>query len=96
MIERYDHESLKRLSETLNRPLASLYALSQQNDPFMAGIPYRRRRAEWFGEIWQRFAFRPGAHIRRVHYVLISQASPILMPDSEGLRMARQSQRPED
>ena len=48
MIERYDHASLSKLSEELDRPLKSLYALSLINDPFMAGIPFRKAKAEWF------------------------------------------------
>jgi hypothetical protein len=82
MPERYDHASLKRLSETMNRPLKTLFALSQSNDPFIAGIPFRRERADWFADMWQRFG-KPGAHIRRVHYVMISQDTPILMSNGE-------------
>ena len=36
-----------------------------------------------FGALWRRFEFQSGAHIRRVHYVLISQVEPVLMSNGE-------------
>jgi hypothetical protein len=79
------YDDLKALAEELNRPLKTLYVLSPQGDPFMAGRESRERDAQWFGALWRRFRFRSGAHIRRVHYVLISQSDsePVLMPNGE-------------
>jgi hypothetical protein len=72
-----DYEGLKALSKELDRPLETLKVL--HNDPFTAGQPSRRAGAEWFAGIWRAFDIRPGAHLRRIHYKLVSQTAPILM-----------------
>jgi hypothetical protein len=77
------YSEIMRLSKELNRPKKTLIALSDQNDPFNAGCPRRRLAAEWLADLWRRFDFGLGTHIRRVHYRLISQPQPILMPGSE-------------
>ena len=46
-------------------------------DPFMA--PDRRAGAEWFAAIWDKFDIQPGAHLRRIHYLLVSQDPSVLM-----------------
>jgi len=61
---------------------ADLLALAPQNDPFALHQKARRRKAEWFAEIFERFGFEAGIHIRRVHYRVISQDNPILRPDN--------------
>jgi hypothetical protein len=77
------YDDLKALAEELGRPLKTLYALHSHNDPFMVGREARERDAQWFGALWRRFEFQPGAHIRRVHYKLISQVEPVLMSNGE-------------
>jgi hypothetical protein len=74
---------LKELSKELGRPVCTLVALAEINDPFYANIPSRRRGAEWFAGLWYQFNFGLGTHIRRVHYRIISQESPILLPGGE-------------
>ena len=61
---------------------SDLLALAPQNDPFALHQKARRRNAEWFAEIFERFSFERGIHIRRVHYRVISQDNPILRPDN--------------
>ncbi len=61
---------------------SDLLALAPQNDPFALHQKSRRRNAEWFADLFDRFAFEHGVHIRRVHYRVISQESPILRPDN--------------
>jgi hypothetical protein len=75
--------SLTALSKKLGRPKYSLEVLSR--DPFGAGDePARVRDAEWITELWRRFCIKPGAHLRRTHYVLISQdPGSILMPNGK-------------
>jgi len=51
-----------------------------QNDPFYI-MPAQAKQGEWFAALWERFDFPQGVHLRRVHYVLISQADPVLMVD---------------
>jgi len=47
-------------------------ALAPANDPFYAAGPTRKNNAEWFADLFNRFGFRRGVHLRRIHYVLLS------------------------
>ncbi len=81
-----DYTSIKVLAKQIGRSTKDLVALAVQNDPFYAGVPGRQREAEWFAEIWHRFGFSEGVHIRRIHYVLVSQSEdgqPLLKPDGK-------------
>jgi hypothetical protein len=75
-----DYDALKELAAELGRPSETLIVLGSQNDPFYI-MPWRVTGAEWFEKVWQRLNCRPGAHIRRVHYMLVSQDPPVLMPN---------------
>jgi hypothetical protein len=77
----HDRDSLKVLAKNLGRTLSTLTVT--RNDPFTAETPARRAAAEWFAEIWDRFDIQPGAHLRRIHYMLVSQDPPVLMVDGE-------------
>jgi hypothetical protein len=80
MTDTFDHAALKALSKELGRPPFTLEVTLR--DPFTAGVPARRAAAEWFAELWQRFDIQPGAHLRRIHYRLVSEEPGIvLMPD---------------
>lgn len=68
-----DYTSIKQFAQQIGRPAKDLVALSVVNDPFYAAVPHRNREGEWFAEIWQRFGFSEGVHLRRIHYVLVSQ-----------------------
>jgi hypothetical protein len=72
-----DYERLKAATRTLRRSITTLYALAAINDPFGALVPRRRKGAEWITALWPLLGFRPGVHIRRVHYQLVSMAEPI-------------------
>jgi hypothetical protein len=37
-------------------------------------------KAEWFAELWERFGYTTGVHLRRMHYTIISQDEPVKMP----------------
>jgi hypothetical protein len=80
-VEQFDYKSINALAKELGRPAGTLIALSPHNDPFWAGVPARQANAEWFAEIWSRFGFGAGIHLRRIHYLLISQPSPVVMRD---------------
>jgi hypothetical protein len=73
-----NHARLKELSKELRRPLSTLTVT--RRDPFAAGMPERKAKAEWFAGVWRTLHLRVGAHIRRVHYRVISVPIPILMP----------------
>lgn len=81
MADPLTYADVKALAEELDRPISTLIALAPDTDPFMAGRPAREKEAEWFAEIWRRFDIQSGAHIRRVHYLIISQEKPVRMPD---------------
>src|SRR6185437_15561654 len=80
------YDDLKRLAEQLRRPLGTLSVLAPKHDPFMAGRAGRLLWAQWFGETWKRLGFGDGTHLRRVHYVLISQERPLVQPDGAPYR----------
>lgn len=65
------YEAIKRLSKTTGYTIPDLLVLARQNDPFFAGSEAGRVKAEWFAELWQRFGFTTGVHLRRVHYQLV-------------------------
>jgi hypothetical protein len=81
----YDYEGFKRLSYKLNRPATTLIALSSSNDPFYIG-PSRQADAEWFARLWKRFNIGHGVHLRRLHYLFMSQRRPLPMPDGNAIR----------
>jgi hypothetical protein len=75
------YNKIKELADELRLPITRLLALSPSNDPFYAGSPTQLTRAQWFAALWDRFHFPYGVHLRRIHYVLISQSPPVLMTD---------------
>jgi hypothetical protein len=64
---------LKALAKELRRPLATLRALSDGNDPLMADQPFRLKAVQWFMELYDRLTIRTGIHIRYIFYLLVSQ-----------------------
>src|SRR5260370_29349949 len=81
-MRRYDYAGLKALAKELKRPFYTVTV--SKNDGFTAGMPARKAAAEWFAQLWTRFRIQPGAHIRRIHYVLVSQPEgAVLMPDGK-------------
>jgi len=60
--------------------VADLIVLARNNDPFYVGTNAHKRDATWFTEIWERFGYRDGVHLRRIHYRLVSQKEPVVMP----------------
>jgi hypothetical protein len=79
-VQVYNYESLKKLGIELGRPASTLYALSPANDPFYIG-PARQADGKWFADLFAAYMFRSGVHLRRVHYVVVSQPAPVLMCD---------------
>lgn len=78
-----DYHALKELAPSMGVTVKDLLALTEQNDPFYAGLPSRREAAEWFADLWTRFGFQPGSYLRRHHYNLVSQKIPVLKPNGE-------------
>lgn len=59
-----------------------LLSMAPQNDPFnTGGDGYASTiEANWFMDIWERFGFTRGIHLRRIHYRLVSEAT-VRKPD---------------
>jgi hypothetical protein len=76
-----DYDDLVALSHETNRRLDGVYAMEGISDPWMAGRPARQANARWFVDQYNRLGFKTGVHLRRIHYVLVSQAEPVVMID---------------
>jgi len=72
---------LIELGALLRRRLDTLYTLGNVNDPWMADVGYRSKAAHWVAGIFERFEIRSRVHVRRVFYRLVSQETPVLLPD---------------
>lgn len=76
-----DYESIREEAKDSGRRISEMLALTVSSDPFYARMPSRVRDAEWFADVWQLLGEPVGAHLRRIHYQVISQPTPILRPD---------------
>ena len=78
------YEDIKDLAVHLRRRLPTLIAMDEGTDPWYAGVDSRRENAEWFADLWNnRFRIQSKIHTRAIHYKLISQNTPVLMPNGE-------------
>lgn len=83
-VERIGYEEIKAIAGSTRSGgpgVEDLLALTRASDPFVAGSPGRRLSDEWFAEIYERYGFRPGAHLRGIHYRLVVQPEPPAMWD---------------
>src|SRR5438105_2100979 len=76
-----DYEQIKQLAKATGQRVTDLIVLAPQNDPFYTGTPNDWALAEWFAQLWQAFGYSSGVHIRRVHYQIVSQDPPVLLPN---------------
>ena len=78
----FDYDSIKEFARGIKRPVKELLALSPANDPFYAAIGHRGQAAEWFAGIWADYS-AIGAHLRRIHYRLVSppEGVRIILPN---------------
>lgn len=72
------YEDLKELAQQAGVNIPDLLALARQNDPFLCGSPAQVEKAQWFADLWRRFGYSTGVHLRRVHYRLVSQHTPTM------------------
>jgi hypothetical protein len=77
-----DYAAIQTMASELKRPIASLLALSDGNDPHYL-TPGRMHKAEWFAALYREHDFSAGVHLRRIHYRLVSQEEPVAMPSGE-------------
>jgi hypothetical protein len=81
-----NYEELKEAAQELGVSVAEMIALEPKNDPFYMGVTANREAAEWFQSLWLRLGFRRDStriHLRRIHYRIISQKTPLLKSDGE-------------
>jgi hypothetical protein len=78
-----DYAQIKQLSKQTGQRVTDLIALAPQNDPFYTGTPNDWALAEWFAALWQAFGYQDGVHLRRIHYQIISQDRPVMLPNGE-------------
>jgi hypothetical protein len=85
---RFPYQFIKNLQQAIRKPngrkstVKDLLVLAPQNDPFYAGNGVEGDKARWFAEHWERFGYGSGAHLRRVHYRIVSEGN-IVKPDGE-------------
>ena len=70
------YEAIKAAAKQMQSAVPQLLVLARQNDPFFCGSPAQVAQAEWFAELWGRFGYRNGVHLRRVHYRLLGDDFP--------------------
>ena len=75
-----DYRTIKEMAKEQGISVTDLCALAAKNDPFYTGRPSEVAAAEWFAELWAQFGYRTGVHLRRVHYQIVSQDTPITYP----------------
>jgi hypothetical protein len=76
-----NYETVKELAKEQGCSVNDLIVLAPQNDPFYVGTKSDVDKAHWFADIWQRFGYSNGVHLRRVHYQLVSQSTPVILPN---------------
>ena len=78
--------NLKEIARAAGLKLKDVIALAPGNDPFYScQTESTRRDAEWFNHHFHELGFDGvhGIHLRRIHYKMISQKQPILMPSND-------------
>ena len=78
-----NYDTIKELAKREHCKVTDLIALAPQNDPFYAGTPNDWALGRWFADLWAKFKYGSGVHLRRVHYQIISQDPPVKMPNGK-------------
>jgi len=88
--EQIDYEWIKRSAKAQGVSVTDLIVLAPQNDPFYTGTPNDWALGQWFANLWQQFGLER-AHIRRVHYQIVSQKPPVTLPNGKLSTQPKQS-----
>jgi hypothetical protein len=80
----YTFDYIKAEAKRLRRRVDDLIVLSPNRDPFYCGRPSHKKNAKWFASIWNQFGYTTGVHLRRIHYQIISQKTPMMLPSGMG------------
>lgn len=76
-----NYDVIKQLAKKNSLKVQDLCALAPKNDPFYTGRNSEVVASEWFTDLWQRFGYDRGVHLRRIHYRIVSQDPPVARPD---------------
>jgi hypothetical protein len=76
------YRDIQALAAEIGRTIKDLIVLARNNDPFFIGTPAHVRDAEWFADWWRKLGYegRRDVHVRGLHYILVSQDPPPVMP----------------
>lgn len=78
-----NYNTIKRMAKEQGVKVDDLIALARQNDPFYMGTRSNRVWGEWFADIFNRYGYGHGVHLRRIHYAVAMQATDVLMPNGQ-------------
>lgn len=78
-----NYETIKQLAKEMGCKVTDLIPLAPQNDPFYTGTPGDWALGEWFASLWREFGYDQKVHIRRVHYQIVSQRTPVYLPNGK-------------
>ncbi len=81
--EQMSYEQIKVLAKESGQSVKDLIVLAPQNDPFYVGTPTDWALGQWFQSLWHIFNYQTKVHIRRVHYQIISQKPPVMLPNGK-------------
>jgi hypothetical protein len=84
-LEPVNYEWIKRTAKQQRVSVNDLIVLAPQNDPFYAGTPGDIAAGQWFAQMWQQLqqAGEARAHLRRVHYFLVSLGGRVKFPNGK-------------
>lgn len=83
MKQNFNYNYIKQLAKQQSMKVTDFLALAPANDPFYTGAPSQLEGAQWFANLWGKFGYGHGVHIRRIHYQIVSQDSPFIMPTGQ-------------
>jgi len=78
-----NYREIKAAAKDMGVGTKDLIALAPQNDPFYVGSKAQLAKARWFSDLWERFGYDRGVHLRRIHYQVVSQKPAMVKPDGE-------------
>ena len=76
-----NYDTIKQTAKEYGLKVNDLIALAPANDPFYTGRPSEVAGAEWFANLYRMFGYGGGVHLRRIHYRLVSQETPVTTPN---------------
>jgi hypothetical protein len=84
------NETIKKLATEAGCPIPGLLALDRSKDPFFLGSDADQRNAGWFRDVWERYGFGTGVHLRRIFYRVVNDPDRPKRPDGEAFENTNQ------